>query len=91
MVLMRTIVRLRRFSSDPTRAARSAMRRLVAELAPQRFARRVELAPLAANAARPGVAPQRVDHGAADPPLGKRFELDARDLRRSGGRHRSGR
>ena len=53
------------------------MRRLVAKLAPQRFARRVQLAPLAADAARPGVAPERVDHGAAHPPLGKGFELDA--------------
>ena len=77
MVLMRTIVRLRRFSSEPTRAARSAMRRLVAQLAAQRFARRVELAPLAADAARPGIAPQRVDHRAAHAPFGERLELDA--------------
>ena len=53
------------------------MRRLVAQLAPQRFARRVELAALAADAARPGVAPQRVDHRAAHAPLGEGLELDA--------------
>ena len=53
------------------------VRRLVAQLAPQRLARRVELAPLAADAARPGVAPERVDHRAAHAALGKGFELDA--------------
>jgi hypothetical protein len=52
-------------------------RGLGAKLAPQRFARRIELAPLAAYAARPGVAPKRVDHGAAHPPLGEGLELDA--------------
>ena len=51
-------------------------RRLVAELAAQRFARRIELPPLAANAARPGVLAQRVDHRAADAPFGERLELD---------------
>jgi hypothetical protein len=53
------------------------VRRLVAEFSPQRCARCVEFAPLAAHAARPGVAPQRVNHGAAHPPLGKRLELDS--------------
>ena len=52
-------------------------RRLVAQLASQRFARGFELTALAAHAARPGVAAQRVDHRAADAPLGKGFELDA--------------
>ena len=47
------------------------------KLATQRFARRVELAPLAANAARPGVASQRVDHRAAHAPFGEGLELDA--------------
>ena len=77
MVLMRTIVRLRRFSSDPTRAAEIGHRRLVAELAAQRFAGGVELAPLAPHAARPGVAPERIDHRAAHAPFGERLELDA--------------
>jgi hypothetical protein len=53
------------------------MRWLVAQLTPQRFARRVELASLAADTARPGVAPECIDHGAADTPFGKRLELDA--------------
>ena len=52
-------------------------RRLVTQLAAQRFARRVELAPLAADAARPCVAAQRVDHRATDPPFGEGLELDA--------------
>ena len=51
-------------------------RRLVSELAPQRLARRIELAPLAADAARPGILAERVDHRAADAPFGKGFELD---------------
>ena len=51
-------------------------RRLVAELAAQRFARRVELAALAADAARPGVLAERVDHRAANAPFGERLELD---------------
>jgi hypothetical protein len=54
-----------------------SVRRLVAELTAERFARRVELASLAADAARPGIAPEGVDHGAAHPALGKCFELDA--------------
>ena len=49
----------------------------MAQLAAQRFPRRFELAPLAAHAARPGVAAQRVDHRAADAAFGKRLELDA--------------
>ncbi len=55
-------------------------RRLVPELAPQRLARRVELAPLAADAPRPRILAQRIDHRAADPPLRKRLELDAAAL-----------
>ena len=55
-------------------------RRLAAELAAQLLARRLELAALAANAARPGVLAQRVDHRAADPPLGEGLELDAARL-----------
>ena len=51
-------------------------RRLAAELAAQLLARRLELAALAAHATRPGVLAQRVDHGAADAPLGKGLELD---------------
>src|SRR5881392_4131597 len=61
IVLMRTIVRLRRFS---------------AELAAQGLAGGVELAALAAHAARPRVAAKRIDHGAAHPPLGEGLELD---------------
>ena len=52
-------------------------RRLVSELAAQRFARRVELAALTAHAARPRIAAQRVDHRAANAPLGEGLELDA--------------
>jgi len=51
-------------------------RRLASELAPQLLARRFELTPLAADAARPRVLAQRVDHGAADAAFGKGFELD---------------
>ena len=51
-------------------------RRLVAQLAAQRLAGGVELAALAAHAARPGVAAQRVDHRPADAPFGERLEFD---------------
>ena len=77
MVLMRTIVRLRRFSSEPDARGEIGHRRLVSQLAAQRFARRVELATLTADAARPRVAAQRVDHRAAHAPLGEGLELDA--------------
>ena len=77
MVLMRTIVRLRRFSSDPTLRGQVGHRRLVAQLAAQRFAGGIELAALAADAARPGVLAQRVDHRAAHAPFGEGLELDA--------------
>ena len=66
-------------------------RRLVSQLAAQRLARGVELAALAADAARPGVAAQRVDHRAADAPLGEGLELDAARPRRSGAPRRSDR
>ena len=52
-------------------------RRLGAQLAAQLFARGLELAADAADAARPRVAAQRVDHRAAHAPLGKGLELDA--------------
>ena len=52
-------------------------RRLGAELAAQLLARGLELAALAAHAARPGVAAQRVDHRAAHAALGEGLELDA--------------
>src|SRR5262249_19579798 len=51
-------------------------RRFMSKLAAERFARRVELAPLAAHATRPGVLAERVDHRAADAALGERLELD---------------
>src|SRR5262249_43905863 len=58
--------------------ARSQVRHrwFVAKLAAQGLASSVELAALAANAARPCIAPKRVDHGAADSPLRERLELD---------------
>src|SRR5262249_24263486 len=52
-------------------------RRLVAKLAAQRFARRIELTPLAPDAARPRILAERVDHRPADAALGKGLELDA--------------
>ena len=61
-------------------------RRFGAKLAPQLFARRLELAALTADAARPGVAAERVDHRAADAPLGKGLELDAASLVEAAGR-----
>ena len=73
---MRTIVR---DSRDFIRShARGEIRhgRLGAELLAQLLARRLELAALAANAARPGVLAQGVDHRAADAPLGEGLELD---------------
>ena len=51
--------------------------RLGAGLAAEGFAGGLELAALAADAARPGILAQRVDHGAADPALGEGLELDA--------------
>ena len=77
IVLMRTMVRLRRFSSDADLGGEVGQRRLAAELAAQLLARGLELAPLAAHAARPGVLAQRVDHRAAHAPLGEGLELDA--------------
>ena len=74
---MRTIVRLEPGLVRPDPRGEIRERRLGAELAPQLFARRLELAALAAHAARPGVTPERVDHRAADAALGEGFELDA--------------
>ena len=80
MVLMRTIVRLetRFIRSDAGRQI--GERGLGAELATQRFARGFELTALAANAARPRVAAQRIDHRATHTALGKSLELDAARL-----------
>ena len=86
MVLMRTIVRPSRASSEPDPRREIRQRRFGAKLAPQLFARGLELAPLTADAARPGVAAERVDHRAADAPLGKGFELDAASLVEAAGR-----
>ena len=77
MVVMRTMVRPSRASSEPTRCGQVGERRLGAELAAQLLAGGLELAALAAHAARPGVAAQRVDHRAADAALGEGLELDA--------------
>src|SRR5215203_3299147 len=54
-----------------------SQRWLVTELAAECFARGFKLASDTTHASRPRVAPKRVDHGAADAPLGKCFELDA--------------
>ena len=86
MVLMRTMVRLRRFSSEPTLAARSASDGSQPSSRRSCFARGLELTTLAANATRPGVLAERVDHGAANPPLGKGLELDAAILVEAVGR-----
>jgi len=51
-------------------------RRLGAGLAAEGLARGLELAALAADAARPGVLAQRVDHRPADAALGEGLELD---------------
>ena len=48
----------------------------MAERRAQLLARRLELASHAADAARPRVLAQRVDHRAANAPLGERLELD---------------
>ena len=55
-------------------------RRLRAELAPKLLARGLELATLAAHAARPRIAAQRVDHRAPHAALRKGLELDASRL-----------
>jgi len=44
------------------------------------LARGFELAPLAADAARPRVLAERVDHGTANAAFGKGFELDSARL-----------
>ncbi|MGC4082448.1 MAG: hypothetical protein QM736_10165 [Vicinamibacterales bacterium] len=49
----------------------------MSQLATQRFACRVELAALAANAARPRILAERVDHRPAHATLGEGLELDA--------------
>ena len=77
IVLIRTIVRAEPgfVGSHPRSEIREG--RLRAELLAKLLARRLELAALAANPARPGVPPQRVDHRAAHAPLGEGLELDA--------------
>ena len=77
---MRTIVRSRRASSEPDAPREVGERRLGAEFAAQLFARGFELAADAADAARPRVAAQRVDHRAAHAALRERLELDAARL-----------
>ena len=52
-------------------------RRLAAVFAAELLARRLDLAALPADAARPGVLAEGVDHGAADSPFGECLELDA--------------
>jgi hypothetical protein len=76
IVLMRTIVRLRRFVGADA-GGQFRHRRFVSQFATQRFARRIELAPLSSDAARPRIAAQRVDHRAAHASFGEGFELDA--------------
>src|SRR5262249_14724976 len=51
--------------------------RLMSKLAAERLSCSIELAPLAPNAARPGVAAQRIDHRTANATFSKRLELDA--------------
>jgi hypothetical protein len=46
-------------------------------LAAQLLARRFELTALPADAARPGILPQGVDHGTTNAALGEGLELDA--------------
>ena len=75
-MLMRTIVRSRRDSSDADAPRQVCERRLAAQFAPQRFARGFELATHAAHAARPRIAAQRVDHRAPNPTLRERLEFD---------------
>ena len=77
IVLMRTIVLPRRFSSEPIACGEIGERRLVTERRAQLLARGFELAAHAAHAARPRVLAQRVDHRAANAPLGEGLELDA--------------
>jgi len=48
----------------------------VPQLGAELLARGLQLAPDPAHAARPRVLAERVDHGPADPPLGKGLELD---------------
>jgi hypothetical protein len=51
-------------------------RRFGSQLLAQLLARGFQLTALAADAARPGILSERVDHRAAHPPLGEGFELD---------------
>src|SRR3954466_1592284 len=55
-------------------------RRLATVFAAKLFARRFDLAPLAANAARPRILAERIDHGATHAPLRECLELDAATL-----------
>ena len=86
IVLMRTIVRPEPRLVRSHARGEVGERRLGAQLAAQLLARGLELAPLPPDAARPGVAPERVDHRAAHPPLGERLELDAAALVEAAGR-----
>jgi hypothetical protein len=52
-------------------------RRFVSQLAAERLAGCVELAPLTADASRPRIASERVDHRPADAAFGKGLELDS--------------
>ncbi len=85
------MVRPSRASSEPTRAARSASDGSAPSSRRSCLARRFELAALTADAARPGVAAQRVDHRAADAPFGEGLELDAARLVEAVAPHRSDR
>ena len=48
----------------------------MSQFAAQRLTRGIQLATLATNAARPGVAAQRVDHGATNASFGECLEFD---------------
>ena len=79
IALMRTMVRPRRFSSEPTFAARSArtVRVPIPVSAPRA---RLRAPALPANSSRPGILAQRVNHGSPNATFSKRLELDAARL-----------
>jgi hypothetical protein len=77
IVWIRTMVRPSRFSSEPILAARSAREGSQPCSRRKLLARRLNLAALPADAARPGVLAEGVDHGASNAPFGERLELDA--------------
>ena len=80
MALMRTMVRPEALFVGTHLGGEVGQRRLAPEFAAQFLAGGLELTPLTADAARPGVLAQRVDHRATDATLGKRFELDTARL-----------